>query len=583
MNTKMDYRWRLRERMTERNLWKTTELVPLLAERGIHLSATQVYRLVTATPERLSLATLAALCDILACTPNDLIEPFTVATRATAVGADNIGASIDIDRTERAAPRPSRTRPATTVTQPACVRCARTGHRSSRRFPDGLVCPACHRAAHRRVGVCASCEHRRLLPGQHDGAGISASCAGIEGFVCLTCGANDTPMERRHQCPRCQLRGHLHDLLADTSPPTATAATLIDALCRTGQPRNITIFARRHPALIAALATIAANNEPLTHATIDTLGTTPSVTHLRDVLTAVGVLPARDRQLAAFDQWCHRVLSDITPATDRHLITSYATWHHRPRLARHVDNATLRPWSTRVARQQIRVATALLTWLRHQNTDLATCTQHHIDQWFATGPTTRNTTVGFLHWAQDQQLSPPLRIPTIHVALPDPMAHTDHVALIAHLLHDHTLHLIDRVAGLLSIVYAQPVSRLHTLRVDAIHTDHGHSTITIGTDHTPLAQPVADLVNELIATTQPDTPWLFPGRVPGHPISPSTLNQRLRTIGVTQTARVAALHDLIGQLPTTVLADALGYNPNFINERATNLATGWNTYAALPR
>ncbi len=45
-------------------MFTATELVPLLAERGIDLSASQVHRLVTGTPERLSLPVLAALCDI---------------------------------------------------------------------------------------------------------------------------------------------------------------------------------------------------------------------------------------------------------------------------------------------------------------------------------------------------------------------------------------------------------------------------------------------------------------------------------------------------------------------------------------
>ena len=50
-------------------MFATTDLVPLLAERGVVLSREQVYRLVARVPERLSLTTLAALCDILACTP----------------------------------------------------------------------------------------------------------------------------------------------------------------------------------------------------------------------------------------------------------------------------------------------------------------------------------------------------------------------------------------------------------------------------------------------------------------------------------------------------------------------------------
>ena len=41
----------------------------LLRERGIGLSASQVHRLVSGTPERLSLQVLSGLCDILSCTP----------------------------------------------------------------------------------------------------------------------------------------------------------------------------------------------------------------------------------------------------------------------------------------------------------------------------------------------------------------------------------------------------------------------------------------------------------------------------------------------------------------------------------
>lgn len=69
------YRWHLRRLMAEHGMFATTDLVPLLAERGIALSSVQVYRLVAQTPERLNLRTLVALCDILGCTPADLVEP----------------------------------------------------------------------------------------------------------------------------------------------------------------------------------------------------------------------------------------------------------------------------------------------------------------------------------------------------------------------------------------------------------------------------------------------------------------------------------------------------------------------------
>ena len=93
---KLGYRWRLREVMAARGLWQTTDLAPLLAERGIELSSTQVYRLVTQTPERLSLRILMALCDALECTSSDLIEPVTEASparkrRAAGAGGDGAG------------------------------------------------------------------------------------------------------------------------------------------------------------------------------------------------------------------------------------------------------------------------------------------------------------------------------------------------------------------------------------------------------------------------------------------------------------------------------------------------------------
>ncbi len=70
----MGYRWRLRDLMADQQMFQTSNLVPLLAERGIVLSREQVYRLVTQPPQRLSMDVLVALCDILGCTPNDLIE-----------------------------------------------------------------------------------------------------------------------------------------------------------------------------------------------------------------------------------------------------------------------------------------------------------------------------------------------------------------------------------------------------------------------------------------------------------------------------------------------------------------------------
>ena len=62
MIKKMGYRWNLRRIMADHDMYATTDLVGPLAERGVVLSREQVFRLVTQTPQRLSMDILAALC-----------------------------------------------------------------------------------------------------------------------------------------------------------------------------------------------------------------------------------------------------------------------------------------------------------------------------------------------------------------------------------------------------------------------------------------------------------------------------------------------------------------------------------------
>ena len=87
MSIKVGYHWHLRQVMAQAGLFATTDLVPLLAKRDVTLSGEQVYRLVAQVPERLSLMTLAALCDILGCAPSDLVEPYR-ASRTQAARRD---------------------------------------------------------------------------------------------------------------------------------------------------------------------------------------------------------------------------------------------------------------------------------------------------------------------------------------------------------------------------------------------------------------------------------------------------------------------------------------------------------------
>ena len=50
MAARLDYRWHLRTVMAGRGMFATTDLIGPLAQRGIRLSSSQVYRLVVERP-----------------------------------------------------------------------------------------------------------------------------------------------------------------------------------------------------------------------------------------------------------------------------------------------------------------------------------------------------------------------------------------------------------------------------------------------------------------------------------------------------------------------------------------------------
>lgn len=113
MRRRVSYQWRLRELMAGAGMFSTTELVPLLAERGVELSASQVHRLVTGTPERLSMMLLAALCDIFDTTPTDLIHTAAenAAPRAATAGEQRDPAATRSDTHPTIRPTRARIRP----------------------------------------------------------------------------------------------------------------------------------------------------------------------------------------------------------------------------------------------------------------------------------------------------------------------------------------------------------------------------------------------------------------------------------------------------------------------------------------
>jgi hypothetical protein len=306
------------------------------------------------------------------------------------------------------------------------------------------------------------------------------------------------------------------------------------------------------------------------------------------MLTAAGALPPRDEELARTGQWLTQTLEAIGPAADRRLVQAYATWQVMRRL-RASAAGTARPRTpTAHARNNIRAAVSFLTWLRSRGITLATCSQADVDQWLDTGPSARLAR-DFLAWAASRRHCQQLTIPEPPRTTGPAISQDQRWKLAARLLHDTTLEPTDRVAGCLLLLYGQPLTRIAAMTTSQVTRHDDQTLIRLGRHDVPVPGPLADAALQLIKDSRsyrgvgspPATTWLFPGHLPGRPITPDTLGERLRALGIyAQTGRRAALLDLAAQLPAAVLADLLGLHHNTAARWMHQAGGDWTRYAA---
>jgi integrase len=333
---------------------------------------------------------------------------------------------------------------------------------------------------------------------------------------------------------------------------------------------------------------IATGEIPLTHDGLDTLAMSNGREHLRELLITHGVLPERDRYLAAYERWAKDRVAGIAEPADRRLITAYLRWHHRPRLARFAEAGELTESRYAGVRAQTNIAVRLLAWLRARESDLVTCTQSDIDAWFSSGPSTRLQSRSFLSWAVRTHRRPTLQLPPDRPAAPRPMPEGERLDLLSRFLLDQSIDLVDRVAGCLVLLYALPVSRINRLRTADFETVDEGLALRISDDLVPVPAPLAELIGRLAerrrnltSAGHPDSDWLFPGGRSGRPIEPDQLALRLNRHGVTRAARTAALDALLATVPAPVLAKLLDRKPWRVAARTKLLGTDWRNYVAL--
>ncbi|GAA4425013.1 hypothetical protein GCM10023169_22250 [Georgenia halophila] len=471
-----------------------------------------------------------------------------------------------------------------------CDRCGRDAAKIRTRWPEGAICGICFHHAMRTRGSCASCGEERLLPGiDGDRSPICAPCAGIPASRCAHCGEGGENY-RRGTCARCALRADLRALLVEPAVDTAMMERVVDVLAAADRRESVLAWMRPQE-VKDLLHRIATNATPMSHAGLDAEPHSLRVEHLRSILETHGFLDPRDHHLAQFERWLDARLALVDDPALRHPVERFARWHHLARIRARSEPGRRSRGSVHASKQQVTETLKFLTWLRDTHgRDLDACTQQDVDQYLAEGPTTRHLIRTFFVWSRKTSLERGITIGHRTARTAPHLTQDERLAWIRELVTGTAESLPYRVAGVLLLLYAQPLVRVAELKLsNTVLTPDG---IAIRFTDTPIAvpKPFAGMLAQHLSArpnqrgANRDSDWLFPSTRAGRHVTSQTIMDRLRDLGINlRGARNRAMRDLVSEIPAPVVASLLGYSDQVTQRHAQAAATPMAQYAALQR
>jgi hypothetical protein len=469
------------------------------------------------------------------------------------------------------------------------VVCSICGRSASCEISQATSRPWC-KACQKRRARCAGCGRVELIRGGTLATPLCATCTRPDlSFwrCCPTCGQHQLSPR---SCTRCNLRQRLGALLADRHGDVrAELRGLHDNMAGSERP-NLVLAWLNKTAIASVLREFGTGQRAVSHAGLDELPASKPIEHLRAILVAASTLPPRDEHLARLERWIARTLAERGDPGQRQLLHRYAVWHLLRRLRQRNNTAHATHAQVVTVKRHVRAAIALLDGLGTGGRALADARQADLDAWLTSDQASHRRDAGhFVRWANRHKLTS-LEFPATRWHGPARTIDTEARWEQARwLLHDHTVNPVDRVAGLLVLLYAQTPAAISRLTLEHAQTTDREVRLRLGREPIALPEPLAGLIVHLVARRRghaalgdPRTsPWLFPGGRPGQPISAYQLAERLRQLGLRPAQnRSTALCGLAAELPAAVLARLLGIHIKVAVEWQHASAGDWTTYAA---
>lgn len=473
-----------------------------------------------------------------------------------------------------------------------CARC-NLAYPPAAIWSEGTVCTYCYMAAKRARGTCSRCGHTGIVPGLSPEGALCRPCSGIKLNVdCRRCGGEDE-LYSGGRCWKCAFSDQIHQTLSgpDGEVPSRLQPLASALLSMPRSNSGMTWIRQKHVA--SMLHSITLGSTELTHQTLDALPRSRTVEYLRGLLIEHEILSPRDRYLAEFPIWADRKLSEVMEPAHRSIMERFIRWHQLKRLRN--ESATAGTVSRGLflsVKQSTTVAVKFLNTLTAQGKTLSDVDQRTIDGWYASGPSTNALAELFLYWAMSHKHIRKLDLPRRKPANPSTFGHEDRIRAIRMVMTEKDQSPGLRVAAGLVLLYGQPLNTIASLTLDRIRISDSGVELRFASEWLPVPDPFASVLRDWTANRAnlqtaahtTESPWLFPGAMPGQHLLAAHISSKLRTHGIpAQLGRTTAWRQMVREAPPSVLAELLGMNAATAMRHADLAGANFARYAALQR
>lgn len=470
-----------------------------------------------------------------------------------------------------------------------CIGCGRTDTPIDQRITGWQMCRPCTKRRRNHPAPCPTCGLVRVLAFPLGKQAVCTTCAGAPPlFECPNCGEESHPYGK--VCARCTLATRATELLTDpaTGHLNQQLRPLLDYWINSVDPRTPLRWVSQSQASTDLLRQMACGQSSISHVAFRQLPPTKPNDYLRNLLVSIGILGPWEPHVDRFISWLDTEIAPRLEPDCAFTINSYARWHILRNLHRHASNGTLTQAVANSARIRVRAAIEFCELLARRGVSIEDATQVDLEELISNSPgyNRTKTIASFIAWARKTRVNRNLTAsgepwPNATVTI----STEQHWSDVERLLNEnhHPAHI--RLAGLFTLLFAQPLNRIVAMRLQQIHATETDVLVTFANDPIEMPPILDDLLRNYLTTRAErlvetsDPGWLFPGGQPGRHLVTEVFRRDLTAIGIKPyESRKASMFHLAARIPAPVLAGLLGITDRNAAAWAKLAGRDWSAY-----